>query len=1127
MTSIYDSWKTRYRIIEEITRNNAIPFSDKIEINQYIAEDLGLQQKVILKKINVKEDPRIQELAQYLWHYEISLNQRAINISKGKTLLKLIDGEYDNEDNCFILITEAGGSSLREILINKKENEDTELFNQLKNSNHSKKRIWEGILKLSEGLLAIHNAGLLHRNISLDTVYFNRESYREGEDHIFRLGDFNWSIYLYSISNLISDEITKDIIQNNLHFFRAPECLEIETFKSDIFSFGLVMAFLIFNLDMIEYEDTEFADRARLYNKIRDTINIQDGLKQEKEIILKAIELNHEDRFESIDEFVEKIRDFVNELKYLTITTPQLPIYFNIDRDSYFLNWIARKVDVNIQGIREHPNAFLKNEFSELSLYLTNNRDWPLWAIGKNAKYKFQIGRTNRKIAIVSLLSKNEERSFGLKNDICVCKVNKFYWQDFKEKSYSTWDRIFANALTQIRTVDEEPSDYELYKKRWLKALKLITKAEQNIEKRYIFEYELINDSINKENPKKSKRQITINIFNSAERTRFIQVLRNSQTQTVELLDSQDLKQRFRERRKWKFIEIVDEPDDFNIVVKWEEVRKNDSPSLNGYLRFWDLKPTLHLLKRKFMTIQNLEDKDYLVDAILNPAATHQYFLKDNKSDIVNFIFYTFPIFLLQGPPGTGKTWSAKELIRLTLERDPYKRILVSSKEHAALDDLLEKTYEMCLELKINPKPKIVRLISPHRERNYPPGSIAFRHFPKQMAIKMLENIEKWDPNLKKYDGILAEIENIIKYEGKAPSREWTDSIRESANLVFCTSTSNDLSKLESRPNFDLVIIEEAAKTYPSELFRPLQLGNKWVLIGDQNQLPPFKLNDIIELINEELDEIEEESKEEINFNERDFLEFRNLTLREVKVFQSMFERFKKVSPSYDSADERRSCNTLIGQHRLPSKISEMISTIFYDRAFRQEIHERDDLILEPSMMSNEQLIWINTKNERIFGEKRAGTDFYNIAEVNLIIRILKKIRINKKYIQFSLAILSPYNEQVNVLKTRLPNDLPNLKGINIKNSCYTVDSFQGQEADLVIISLVRSNNKEGIRSAWGFVPDPQRLNVMLSRARKVEIIVGDFKMCLNHRRNPIMEKFSKVAVFFQKEGKIISHDEV
>ncbi len=140
MTSIYDSWKTRYRIIEEITGNIAIPFSDKIEINQYIAEDRGLQQRVILKKINVKEDPLIQELAQYLWHYEISLNQRAINISRGKTLLKLIDGEYDKEENCFILITEAGGSNLREILLSKKENEDSELFYQLKNSNLSKKK---------------------------------------------------------------------------------------------------------------------------------------------------------------------------------------------------------------------------------------------------------------------------------------------------------------------------------------------------------------------------------------------------------------------------------------------------------------------------------------------------------------------------------------------------------------------------------------------------------------------------------------------------------------------------------------------------------------------------------------------------------------------------------------------------------------------------------------------------------------------------------------------------------------------------------------------------------------------------------------------------------------------------
>ncbi|KKM04582.1 hypothetical protein LCGC14_1762780 [marine sediment metagenome] len=528
------------------------------------------------------------------------------------------------------------------------------------------------------------------------------------------------------------------------------------------------------------------------------------------------------------------------------------------------------------------------------------------------------------------------------------------------------------------------------------------------------------------------------------------------------------------------------------------------------------------------MIIQNLEQYSYLIDAILNPALSHQYFLGDKDTDIVKFIFYTFPIFILQGPPGTGKTWTAKELIKLSLKKDHFKRILISSKEHAALDDLLNKTFRMCQDLDINPKPILVRLISTEREREYTPKSIAFKHFPKQIAIKMLNDISSWKPENEKYNKLINYISEVIEEENVAPSREWVDIIRESANLVFCTSMAVDLRELElSSPNFDLVIVEEAGKTYPSELFRPLQLGNKWVLIGDQNQLPPFRLNDIEAIINEELDLTEEANQDNLDFNESEFLEFRKLVLNELKIFQSLFERFKGISPSYNSADKRKSCDTLMDQYRLPSKISKMISNVFYDEEFNQQISDSNDFLVEPYQFKEEQLIWINTKQDKRFNEQRKGTDIYNLGEARLILDLLKSIKISSKYKNFKVAILTPYKEQMEILQANLPNILKNLPGIYIKESCYTIDSFQGQEAELVIISLVRSNRKETAQTAWGFVRNPERLNVMLSRAKKIEIIVGNFDMCMIHKRNQSMDKFVKVAEFIQEEGKIINFDEL
>ncbi|MFX1316318.1 MAG: AAA domain-containing protein [Promethearchaeota archaeon] len=1127
MSSISDSWKSRYIIKSEILEELPLPFSDKIRIQQFIAKDLAFQQEVVFKKIFVNEHSNMGDLAQYLWHYEISLNQRAFNIAEGKTLIKLIDGGYDPEEKCFFLVNELCGMNLKDILSSECDHEDIDSFKELKKSSFSKKKVWAGILKIAEGLRALHNTGLLHRNISLNTIYFNGDAYREGEPYIFKLGDFNWSIYLYSICNLVSGDIPKGIIQDNLHFFRAPECLEMETFKSDIFSLGLVIAFLIFELDINKYVNSDFSERLKLYEQLREKIEFEPAIEKEKEIILKAIELNPDHRFDSTEDFTESIREFVNELNFNHTYQKKLPIYFKLERDSYFLIKIARKIDVNIQGIRSQPNEFLKNELHDCILFLTKNKDWPLWTMGKNGKYKFRRAHKNRKLAEITYLKKHEEREFGL-TDHKVCTVGEFYWYDYKEKAYSIWDQILANSLTQIRTLDIRPSEYELQKYNWLKALKYITEAEEEIERRNIFEYEIIEDSNQKKEEKKEKRQLIINVFNDLEREPFSEVLRNSQKKSIELSNLPDLHQKFKEKRKWRVIEVIDEHDDINTIIKLEESRKNEEPPMSGYLRFWDLRSTLFLLKRKYSIIQNLEEHTYLIDAILNPAVTHQYFIKDNKTDIVKFIFYTFPIFLLQGPPGTGKTWTAKELIKLSLIKDPYKRILVSSKEHAALDDLLRKTYEMCEGLNITPKPILVRLISPERERDYPPTSIAFQHFPKQISLKMLDNISEWVPKDDIHNNLIGEIKSLLEYEKQAPSREWVEIIRESSNLVFCTSTANDLRELEfSRPSFDLVIVEEAGKTYPSELFRPLELGNKWVLIGDQNQLPPFRLNDIKQILNERLDKIESEKQDEQDFNESEFLNFRKLVLKELKIFQSMFERFKEVTPSYDIKDERKSCDTLINQYRLPSKISGMISNTFYDKEFNQMLKDFNDFIIEPLEFKREQLIWINTKGDRRYREQRKGTDLYNVGEVRLILEILKKIKILERYKDFSLAILTPYKEQVDVLKTYLPQNLSNLGRIKLKESCYTIDSFQGQEADLIIISMVRSNNKESPRVAWGFIPKTERLNVMLSRAKKVEIIIGDLEMCIRHKKHPDMEKFYKIAKFIQEEGKIIEFEKV
>lgn len=217
MEGISRSWENRYEILEKMDNFQAFPLSEKINIEQYKAKDKLLRQMVILKKVDLNEDTALKSLARYLWHYEISLNQRATNNSRGKTLLKLIDAQRDEDKGIFILVTEYGGATLRELLLEENEMEDQDSFNLFRKG--SKKKVWEAILKLIEGLYSLHTSGLIHRNISLDSIYFDGEAYRQGEPEILKIGDFNWSIYLHSISNLFTEGITAEIVKNNYHFF--------------------------------------------------------------------------------------------------------------------------------------------------------------------------------------------------------------------------------------------------------------------------------------------------------------------------------------------------------------------------------------------------------------------------------------------------------------------------------------------------------------------------------------------------------------------------------------------------------------------------------------------------------------------------------------------------------------------------------------------------------------------------------------------------------------------------------------------------------------------------------------------------------------------------------------------
>ena len=124
---------------------------------------------------------------------------------------------------------------------------------------------------------------------------------------------------------------------------------------------------------------------------------------------------------------------------------------------------------------------------------------------------------------------------------------------------------------------------------------------------------------------------------------------------------------------------------------------------------------------------------------------------------------------------------------------------------------------------------------------------------------------------------------------------------------------------------------------------------------------------------------------------------------------------------------------------------------------------------------------------------------YHNPAEQDVVLSIIKQMQPAKQNTQTSMAILSPYRQQVDRLNRKIRDKANSLEYLDSFQSAAssgawagTVDAFQGSEADVVIVSLVRNNDNFG-RSALGFVSDPRRMGVLLSRAKHQLILVGSY----------------------------------
>jgi len=355
----------------------------------------------------------------------------------------------------------------------------------------------------------------------------------------------------------------------------------------------------------------------------------------------------------------------------------------------------------------------------------------------------------------------------------------------------------------------------------------------------------------------------------------------------------------------------------------------------------------------------------------------------------------------------------------------------------------------------------------------------------------------------------------------------WVEELAiRTASVVCVTTLDRNIERMVSNGeiSFDFAIIEEAGKCYPSELIAPLSLSMNALLIGDQSQLPPFELekmeSSLASITNDSFTNAYELSKNLEIIREFEIALFRGneelggsmmaeKICKEVIPFLQPFAHWFYSLPS--------NSGTLKSQWRMFRELSDIVGELFYEGKFewkKNSIIPNEDL---PLIFKDSRLLLIDhphCTSGGISDESSTGGTLRNRAELETS----KKLFLQLVEDGHDVVFLSPYRGQVESFKAMVPN--------NLRRFVRTVDQFQGREADFIVLSLVRNNERTGSLGRWGFVSKPNRLNVALSRAREGLIILTSVQQITDTDWQH-GEHIATLLEKIQNSGRILTLDEL
>lgn len=395
------------------------------------------------------------------------------------------------------------------------------------------------------------------------------------------------------------------------------------------------------------------------------------------------------------------------------------------------------------------------------------------------------------------------------------------------------------------------------------------------------------------------------------------------------------------------------------------------------------------------------------------------------------------PVSLIQGPPGTGKTVTSAAIV-YHLAKQGQGQVLVCAPSNVAVDQLAEKISATGM--------KVVRLCAKSREAVSSP----VEHLTLHYQVRHLDTSEKSELHklqlLKDEQG---ELSSSDEKKYKALKRATEREIAQSADVICCTCVGAGDPRL-SNFRFRQVLIDESTQATEPECLIPLVLGAKQaVLVGDHCQLGPVIMCK---------------------------------KAARAGLAQSLFERLVLlgVKPI-----------RLQVQYRMHPCLSEFPSNSFYEGTLQNGVGMNQRLASQidfPWPVPNRPMFfYVQMGQEEI---SASGTSYLNrteAANVEKIVSTFLKSGVNPGQI----GVITPYEGQRAYIVNHMARNGSLRQQLYKEIEVASVDSFQGREKDFIILSCVRSNEHQGI----GFLNDPRRLNVALTRARFGIVILGNPKV--------------------------------